>query len=60
MFQAVGNQVLELKRLKIGGLCLDPSLEPGQCRLLEAAETAAIFQQDMAGSAENSPSPGDV
>ena len=60
MFQAVGNQVLELKRLKIGRLRLDPSLEPGQCKLLEAAETAAIFQQDMAGSAENSPSPGDV
>lgn len=48
MFQAVGNQVVALERLKIGGLCLDPTLMPGACRLLEESEVAAIFEQQNA------------
>lgn len=43
MFQAVGNQVLSLKRLKIGGLCLDQTLPAGEARLLEEAEIESIF-----------------
>lgn len=43
MFQAVGNRVLFLHRLKIGGLRLDPALPAGACRLLEAEEAAMIF-----------------
>lgn len=56
MFQAVGNRVLELERLKIGGLCLDPSLAPGQCKLLSAGEAAAVFQQEGAALGGKSPS----
>jgi len=44
MFQAVGNQVLELERLRIGGLYLDADLPLGGCRLLEEAEVAEIFR----------------
>lgn len=43
MFQAVGNRVLALERLRIGGLYLDEGLPPGGCRLLEEAEAARIF-----------------
>ncbi len=45
MFQAVGNQVLALERLRIGGLYLDKSLPEGGCRLLEKAEIASIFSK---------------
>lgn len=38
MFQAVGLEVLYLKRLRMGTLCLDESLKPGQCRELKAEE----------------------
>jgi 16S rRNA pseudouridine516 synthase len=44
MFEAIGNQVLFLKREKIGGLELDPLLQPGEYRLLEDAEISLIFQ----------------
>lgn len=43
MFLAVGNRVLSLKRLKIGGLSLDPTLQEGDCRLLTEAERESIF-----------------
>lgn len=44
MFEAVGNQVLSLKRLKIGGLWLDNTLPEGAARLLEEQEISRIFQ----------------
>ena len=47
MFQAVGNQVLSLKRLKIGGLWLDQALPAGAARLLEKAEILSIFDSKM-------------
>lgn len=38
MAAAVGNHVIALKRVQIGDLRLDPSLKPGQARLLTPAE----------------------
>lgn len=43
MFQAVGNQVLSLKRLKIGGLVLDDTLQEGEARLMSEEEKDLIF-----------------
>ncbi len=48
MFQAVGNQVLFLKRLKIGGLWLDGTLPEGDVRLLTQTEIDAIFHEQLA------------
>lgn len=42
MFAALGNKVLELRRIKMGELCLDESLEEGQCRELTAEELILI------------------
>ena len=47
MFQAVGNQVLALRRRKIGGLALDETLAPGECRLCTEEEIASIFVDDL-------------
>lgn len=44
MFQARGKNVLQLKRLKIGGLALDDTLPEGDCHLLTSEETQAIFR----------------
>lgn len=38
MFQAVGKEVLYLKRLSMGTLTLDPSMKPGDCRRLTEEE----------------------
>ena len=38
MFHAVGTEVLELKRLRIGGLLLDDKLSPGEARELSSEE----------------------
>lgn len=43
MFQARGKTVLQLKRLKIGGLWLDSTLQEGECRLLTPQEIQTIF-----------------
>ncbi len=43
MFEARGKQVIALKRLKIGGLALDDTLQEGECRLLEPEEIGQIF-----------------
>lgn len=43
MFQAVGNQVISLKRLKIGGLWLDETLPEGDVRILSGEEIDLIF-----------------
>eukprot|EP00903_Cladosiphon_okamuranus_P003584 g3582.t1 len=44
MFAAVGNHVLELKRISIGGLKLPEDLEEGEWRFATAEEQAAIFE----------------
>ena len=43
MFAALENQVVYLKRVQIGGLCLDPSLELGEYRKLTADELALLL-----------------
>ena len=42
MFQAVGKEVIYLKRLSMGPLQLDPALAPGEYRRLTAEELAAL------------------
>ena len=42
MFASLGNAVVELHREKIGGLPLDPTLAPGESRILTAQEIAQI------------------
>ena len=46
MVKAVGGHVFTLMRLSIGGLKLDPSLEPGQFRPLTEAEQAALLDAE--------------
>jgi 16S rRNA pseudouridine516 synthase len=43
MFAAVGNHVIDLHRERIGGLVLPGDLEPGQHRILPAAEAETVF-----------------
>lgn len=43
MFAAAGNHVTALHRDRIGGLALPDDLAPGQYRVMEPAEIAAIF-----------------
>jgi 16S rRNA pseudouridine516 synthase len=43
MFAAVGNHVVALHRLSIGGLVLPDDLAPGEYRLLSADEKAAVL-----------------
>lgn len=42
MFAATGNKVVSLHRSKMGGLELDKSLEPGECREISPEELALI------------------
>ena len=42
MFAAVGNAVIELKRVKMGELPLDEALAPGECKILSKAEVELI------------------
>ena len=42
MIAAVGGLVVGLKRLRLGGLALDPALAPGQFRALTEAELALL------------------
>ncbi len=42
MFQAVGKEVIFLKRVSMGGLKLDETLEPGDCRELNEEERRII------------------
>lgn len=46
MCAACGRKVLELKRLQIGGLKLDPELKAGECRSIEKAELVELFKSD--------------
>lgn len=45
MFQAVGREVTALKRVQIGGVKLDESLKPGECRQLTQNEELSIFNK---------------
>lgn len=45
MFAALGNKVLYLKRVKMGGLSLDENLEEGQCREITDEELKLIKQK---------------
>lgn len=47
MFQAVGMEVVYLKRLSMGTLVLDDSLAPGEWRELTAEETAALKESRL-------------
>lgn len=42
MFEAVGKEVVYLKRISMGGLKLDDSLKPGEYRALTEEEIAII------------------
>ncbi len=46
MFAALGNKVVFLKRVKMGNLSLDESLEEGQCREITAEELILIQEKD--------------
>lgn len=43
MFAACGNRVTALHRTRMGGLCLDPALSPGDCREITPEELESIF-----------------
>ena len=45
MFEAVGCQVLYLKRLSMGSLNLDEALMPGECRMLTGEELEALKEE---------------
>lgn len=45
MFLARGNRVLALRRVRIGGLTLDPALAPGACRELAPGEADMVFRE---------------
>lgn len=47
MFEAVGKEVLYLKRLSMGELTLDESLEPGEYRELTEAEIKLLYNQTI-------------
>lgn len=42
MFEAVGNEVVYLKRIKMGALCLDPDLKEGETRPLSRDEVKLL------------------
>lgn len=42
MIKALGNEVVYLKRIAMGGVTLDPQLAPGACRELTPDEIAAL------------------
>lgn len=46
MFGAYGLKVLELKRVQMGKLSLDPNLEEGKCRELTAEELRLVSTRD--------------
>ena len=46
MFKKYGITVVELKRTKMGGLCLDLSLGEGECRYITNYEIEMLFCVD--------------
>ncbi|MGN0665294.1 MAG: pseudouridine synthase [Huintestinicola sp.] len=43
MMEALGNKVTALKRIRIGGIDLDPGLAPGECREILHKEIASLY-----------------
>lgn len=52
MLQAVGNEVIFLKRLSMGSLSLDPTLRPGQYRTLGPGEIRLLKTPDVLQNVE--------
>ena len=48
MFAAVGNHVTALHRVSVGGLTLPENLNPGEFRILDLEQRAAIIISDLA------------
>lgn len=46
MFQAVGKEVVYLKRLRMGSIALDESLKPGEYRRLTEEEVERLCSQE--------------
>ena len=46
MMQAVGNRVVHLKRVRMGGIQLDPCLPTGACREITADELKRLYPED--------------
>ncbi len=47
MFASIGNKVLELRRVKMGGLDLDGSLREGECREITDEELKMITEKNV-------------
>lgn len=45
MMQAVGNKVVHLKRVRMGGIILDAALAAGQCREITSEELETLFSE---------------
>ncbi|MEZ3420938.1 MAG: 16S rRNA pseudouridine(516) synthase [Eubacterium sp.] len=45
MFKSFGIEVLSLKRIKMGKLCLDEALAPGACRFIDKKELEMILSE---------------
>ncbi|MFK7849434.1 MAG: pseudouridine synthase [Akkermansiaceae bacterium] len=52
MFAAVGNHVLDLKRISIGGLKLPEELEEGEWRIVSKEEVEALFTRSKDSSSD--------
>lgn len=46
MFASIGNKVLALRRVKMGGLDLDSSLPEGECREITAEEIELLLEKE--------------
>ena len=53
MVKALGNEVLYLKRIAMGGITLDPQLPAGSCRELTPAEIAVLTTPPTEHTAQN-------
>ena len=49
MFEAVGKKVIYLKRIRMGGLNLDETLRPGECRELTPEEVGRLKADKIPG-----------
>ncbi len=45
MMEAVGNKVTHLRRVRMGGIILDPTLAAGECREITQEELERLWQQ---------------
>ena len=46
MFASIGNKVLALRRVKMGGLDLDSNLSEGECREITAEEIELLLEKE--------------